>query len=255
MKKKRQIKWFIIIAVAVLVVAMVVLTFTYNQEKLKNGKSNILNKNIASDVTEMQDDEKITSYVSETSYTGNGMPEDLYKRPFSDDSSEYIANKDLVKKDDETDLTGYLNTANSYMEFLFGNNYREILNDQDAFIDKYLSYKKDSETASVSAGGSVKTEKQRAEDIMEWYVDNKTEISCDFVTDMSLIYEKNYSYVVRGELDISCYNKKACKSFKKLFGTKLTYKGTDRYMVELYFVPGEPGQIWQMQILNKLGGD
>ena len=204
MKKKRQIKWFIIIAVTVLVVAMVVLTFTYNQEKMKNGKSNILNKNIASDVTEMQDDEKITSYVSETSYTGNGMPEDLYKRPFSDDSSEYIANKDLVKKDDETDLTGYLNTANSYMEFLF-----------------------DSETASVSAGGSVKTEKQRAEDIMEWYVDNKTEISCNFVTDMSLIYEKNYSYVVRGELDISCYKKKACKSFKKLFGTKLTYKGTE----------------------------
>lgn len=252
MRRKNNTRIIVIATIGILSIGAFCIAYKGERSNVKD-----LDDGVVAEQDTQQGKETVegTSYVTDTSYTGTQIPEELFETPFeTEKTTEYIANKDLIKQLDDDEVSGYLNTANDYMLFVFGNDYLSILDDQDKFVEDYLSYKVNNGVSDIVIDGETNNDEKRAEKIMEWYVDYKTEVAADFITDTSLVFEKDYSYVVRGELDITCYTRKACKKFKDLFGTKLTYKETDRFLVEVYFVPGETDKIWQMQILDKIEG-
>ena len=92
---------------------------------------------IISDKTDIKD----TTYLLETTYSGADVPIELYDVPFQK-TEYYISNKDfsdtLSKK--SSDSQAYIDTETACTDVLFGNNYTDILSDQDAFTETLTEY-------------------------------------------------------------------------------------------------------------------
>lgn len=194
---------------------------------------------ITSDKTDIKD----TTYLLETTYSGADVPIELYDVPFQK-TEYYISNKDfsdtLSKK--SSDAQAYIDTATACTGTLFGNNYTDILSDQDAFTADLSEYFAGDEYMF----GAYTDEMINS--ILEAYVDNKLEVTASFITDGSLVYN-DILYYLRGVVEITVRGGDAA-AYEQVFGIKTAKNQKVRLMVEYAFEPNNPDSIVRADILG-----
>lgn len=195
---------------------------------------------------------KKTSYAAETNYVGSLAPAELYNIPFAK-SVNYIPNKKVVKELDQKMLKAYLSTSIEYANFIFGNNYRSILENQEAFIEKYMSFALNNEDTAMQVQNSETSVREQATKLQAFYIDNKTEIESSFVTDQSLVYESGYQVRVRGSLTLKPYNKSSSLALKERYGIKLDPGEEGSYLTEILFLSKNTTSVVGVEIIVKIG--
>lgn len=196
------------------------------------------NQIIKSDKDKIED----TNYILETNYKGNNMPVELYDTEFKK-SKYYISNKEFLEvlNKKKTNAQKYIDSAKDFTSTIFGNNYNDILADQDTF----------SESLDGFLVGSEYFESEKsdlADNIMQAYVDNKLEMTAVFETDESLIYN-DVLYYIRGVVEITKRGGNA-KDYEKVFGIKTAKDETVKLMVEYSFEPGNPQGIVGINVMG-----
>ena len=194
-------------------------------------------------ITSDKEDINDTSYILETNYRGADMPIELYDVPFQK-SDYYITNKEFedVLNKKMHNVQSYIDSATDFTGLIFGNNYNTILEDQDTFLEAlegYLgedSYVLDSDTEDF------------INQLLEAYVDNKLEVTADFKTDDSLVYN-DILYYVRGVVEITVRNGNA-SDYESLTEIMTKKNETVKYMVEYGFEPDNPSKV---VTINKIG--
>ena len=194
---------------------------------------------IISDKTDIKD----TTYLLETTYSGADVPIELYDVPFQK-TEYYISNKDfsdtLSKK--SSDAQAYIDTATACTDVLFGNNYTDILSDQDAFTETLTEYFAGDEYIINAYTDEI------INSVLEAYADNKLEVTADFTTDSSLIYNE-VLYYLRGVVGITVRNGDAT-AYEQVFGIKTAKNKKVQLMVEYAFEPNDADHIVDIYILG-----
>lgn len=194
---------------------------------------------IISDKTDIKD----TTYLLETTYSGADVPIELYDVPFQK-TEYYISNKDfsdtLSKK--SSDAQAYIDTATACTDVLFGNNYTDILSDQDAFTETLTEYFAGDEYIINAYTDEI------INSVLEAYADNKLEVTADFTTDSSLIYN-DVLYYLRGVVGITVRNGDAT-AYEQVFGIKTAKNKKVQLMAEYAFEPNDADHIVDIYILG-----
>ena len=194
---------------------------------------------ISSDKENIED----TTYILETNYNGADVPIELYDVPFQK-TDYYVSNKEfsdmLGKKTDGAE--SYIDTATACTEVLFGNNYTDILNDQDSFTNALETY-----FASDEYMFDIETD-DMISSLLEAYVDGKLEVTATFTTDDSLIYN-DILYYLRGVVEVTVRNGNA-KDYENILGIKTAMNQTVKLMVEYSFEPNNAENIVGIEILG-----
>jgi hypothetical protein len=189
-----------------------------------------------------------TAYISETAYSGAEVNPVLYDIAFSR-TDQYISNIQLEETLDKDEIQQYLAAAAYDLKILYGNTYTAILEDQDSFLSAvedisgetfYINY--DSEEADMSAYETA---------LLEAYVDSKLELSAEFETDESLLYQDSYIYYLRGSLNITMYGGDST-AFTDLYGIALEKGQTTKILCEVGFPPHNPNQIISIDLMGYL---
>ena len=197
------------------------------------------------------------NYVEETVYDGANVPYILYEEEFiseddkkilgenNDASDSYYTNKDLVDSLGMEQVEEFVDASDKFLNFTFGNSYREIESDTQSFIDNFLSMY--ANTSSIGLTTLEYSEDANEEGylgadvlagkIAEMYVDNTLTLDTTYYSDASLVYYKYYTYFVRGMLEITPSSSEhktgeKCEPLKELFGIDCNYGETVQVVVE-----------------------
>ncbi len=206
------------------------------------GKTERNNQDIAADTTEAAEYNVTNSdetYALETKYNGN-MPVDLYVDAFQR-TDGYIPNKELLETISDEEADKYVNTAKNFLNTVYGQDYRSLVDNQDAFVDSVnkLGFR-------GTESGEEENELSYAEELLQWYIDNHIEANCDFHTDKTLIYYDCGLMFVRGYLTVDV--KKGDKNdFESLFG----FDEGETYICEVMLFPDKDVTPCGLEIVRK----
>lgn len=192
---------------------------------------------------------KRSSYYSDVTYNGEDVPYYLFEVPFQK-TENYIPNKDLSEKLSEDALNDYTSETKKYLAVLFDKSYRDVINDQEGFMDSYEEMFPSEDVFSKEEN----TEKDQSfsEKLMEWYVDNRATVEEEYVTGKPLLYGDMGLYVLRGSLELriaSADNEKAVAEFNDLFGSDiLNEEGVGCAIIESVFFPSADSALLGVEI-------
>lgn len=185
-------------------------------------------------------------YISDTVYSGEEIDAALYEVPFGDsDDEKYICNKDYLKYLEQTDYSyqDFIDSANAYIEENLNISYVDLVNEQDSFTDAISSYN----TSEVTLFDYREYTSLYAQDTLQWYVDNKMEVSAKFTTDKSLLYDYMCP-VLRGKLTLKL-NGGDADSFYERYGIELVKGVPTTLMCEIRFA-GNPNDIFGIYLIG-----
>lgn len=196
-----------------------------------------------------EDKVKRSSYYSDVTYDGEEVPYYLFEVPFKK-TENYIPNKDLSEKLSEDALNDYTSETKKYLAVLFDKSYRDIINDQEGFIDSYEEIFPSEDVFSKEE--NTEGAPGFSEKLMEWYVDNRATVEEEYVTGKPLLYGDMGLYVLRGSLELriaSADNKKAVAEFNDLFGSDiLNEEGVGCAIIESVFFPSADSELLGVEI-------
>lgn len=240
MMKNNTLKHIAYILIATIIVSVVLLVRYNLTDKNTDGSTE------QEAVTEKKNIED-TTYIVDTCYSGADLSYELYDIPFQK-TEDYVMNKKMITAVTDTEFETYVNTAEAYVELLFGNNYRDVASGSEEFIKSYSAFYVEEEILHLDAGTSTNV-LEKANALVETYVDNEIAMDGVFKTDKSLIYEDGHIYYLRGELTITTRNGDGAKLLE-LFG--MGENADEKLMVEFSFIPQEKGIIVGFSILKRI---
>ncbi len=184
----------------------------------------------------------------------NELPYQLYEIPFAR-SDYYIPNKMLTKYVEDKDIAIYESVAEKLVKALYGKDYEDILADQDAYIEDVEDLLPDAGN-EVTKNGEVMNNVERsaiADQMMQWYVDNRAVLDAELHTDHNMFYEDNHVYYLRGEMVITAAaSKEALQELTDICGLELENGKPVSYMVEFQFIPGYMETVNMFEIKTKI---
>lgn len=166
---------------------------------------------------------------------------------FSSDNSAYINNQTLAQNLSTEQIETYISTAESSVTTILGNNYQDILNDQQGFIEQIEQTYQDTQYITTGNNETL-TVKQYADMLMALYIDNKIQLECSFTTDSSQIYEKNYTYFMDGIVELTAIDGNFTP-YNQEFHTALEKGDTIQYAVRIRFIPGNSERVLGIDIM------
>lgn len=185
-------------------------------------------------------------YISDTVYSGEEIDTALYEVPFGDSKdSTYICNKDYLSYLESTDYTSddFIDSATAFINDNLNLSYVDLLNNQDEFEAAVENYSQ----SEITLLDYREYASLYAQDMMQWYIDNKMEISCKFTTDKSLLYDYGCP-TLRGKLEIKL-NGGDRDAFYEKFGVELSKNNTVTLMCEVKY-SDEPNNIMGVYLVG-----
>ena len=151
------------------------------------------------------------SYVRETTYLDNknrNLPEQLFEIPFRK-TKKYRNNRETQATCTEAYVDRVQDYVKGYIQGFFGTSWAEITESQDAFISKMTSYYNPGFPLSPDIPTNPDSEdgyylyrpNEYMEEYSKWLMENEIQANVDVVTDDSLVYVDNYTYI-RGIMTI-----------------------------------------------------
>ena len=197
------------------------------------------------------------AHVSETAFQGSTLPFDCYNIPFKKTES-YVTNIETLKelKNGDEDYNDYLNRAKKFITDQFNTDYRTILSDQKGFKKKVTAIYGEygSEMGTDSSDKSI-TSDEIAEQLMQWYVDNKASLRSTFTTDQSMIYRDGINMWMRGVWTVTpdC-SQEACDKFNAIYGTNLKSGEKQYYVAEMCNYIQNPTDVIGFTLIKQITG-
>ena len=197
------------------------------------------------------------AYVSETAFQNSVLPYDCYNIPFKK-TDGYVTNIQTLKdmKRSGEDYNTYLKRAKKFVSVQFNNSYRDILKGQDKFVNSVTAlYGANGSSMADTDSGKEMTSKKMAEDLMQWYVDNKAELRSTFTTGQSMIYRDGINDWVRGVWTVTpnC-SQTACDKFNEMYGTNLKKGEKQYYVIEVCMYMQNPDDIIGYTFFKQITG-
>lgn len=185
-------------------------------------------------------------YISDTVYSGEEIDAALYEVPFGNSEDDtYICNKDYLPYLEEAGYSSedFIESATSFIEQNLNVSYVNLLNEQDSLTEAISNY----EVSEIILFDYREYTSLYAQETLQWYVDNKMEISAKFTTDKSLLYD-NMCPILRGKLTLKL-NGGDEKAFYERYGIELTKEAPVTLMCEVRFA-GNPNNIFGIYLLG-----
>lgn len=190
------------------------------------------------------------AFVKETCFDGSTeLPYVLFDKPFGT-SDEYKMNKDIIKDMDEETIKAYENTLRAVTEWKFNTSYRDILDNEDYFLEGLQQY--------FGGGNMISTNREEesceylADQLKQWYVDNEVVMESNFKTDKSLIWKDNGHTHIRGIVNVTLVNCKDTADMEDILGLSLKEVGeTQSFIVEASFAgAGNTSELFTYSIIE-----
>lgn len=232
--RKLLLSIMIIVFILVLVLSGLLFLNYKNPAAIQTSK-----KNIEQQITKYVTDKKQSDYANETCYTGGNIPTSLYRKPFKK-TKNYVSNIELIGQLKKGEPDKYINTSKNFVTLILNTSYQSIELGQDKFIKDYCNY------------FGNKNAKNRAQQVIAWYIDNQITTTGEFITDKSLLYKDNYLYYQRGMIEVEVYGKEKGKEIEELFpGVKCSRQLNKVNLIcEVVFVPGNSNNICEFNIIG-----
>lgn len=179
-------------------------------------------------------------WIKETAYDGTqNLSSELFKMAFRTSENDYIPNVKMEETYGSELLGNVSSETAAYLERLYGSSYREVMGDQEGFIEELDGYWYNGSELFYETKDMDDTEDYVDDDsyhrtISEWYIDNAAVLECQVSTDPCLVYENEYQLVCRAEISITAHdiNDDAVEAFRKITGIELKDSETVYYVVE-----------------------
>lgn len=199
--------------------------------------------------SEEENEKRISQYswVNEVAYDGTyQLSAELFRMAFRTSDNNYIPNIKMEDTYGEEMLKRISSNVKSYLGKLYGSSYREILGDQDGFIDDLDGYWYNGsnifyETDCMDDTEDYIDDESYHRTISEWYIDNSAVMECEVSTAPCMVYQNEYQFVCRSEIALTAHDigEKAIGEYQTLTGIKLINNETVYYVVEVKMTMSE----------------
>mgnify|MGYP006988842817 CR=1 FL=1 len=200
-------------------------------------------------IRERVDDYSDATYIGECDYDGADVSKACFNVEFiseeqaSAEGFESLTNKEFLESYGITSAENMENYATSYLENIFGNNYRDVMADTNSFIKTYTG---NISATSVFYGDNIEETDEDtnltdiANILASMYVDNSITTDFEFKTDKSLVWERMWAVFIRGDMTVTFHSAEheAGDQIEELydtFGIKAYYEEPLELMVDVGF--------------------
>ena len=171
-------------------------------------------------------------YMEDTVYDGTAqLPLAVFQTPFQK-SIWYKSNKEFMDDINDEIADTIINYASSSVTDIWGKGASYIKENKETYINTVTDYLLDQMYMGQDGiDGELYTNKEVAEHLADWFVDNNVEANVTFVTDKSLIYTDYFIYV-RGTLNIE---PQSCEAdiMENFIPAGMDYKNGGKYICEV----------------------
>lgn len=200
-KEKKSSKAGNIITICVVVAVLCVIAFLgYRWYMQLTPKSTVEEAN--TEPIPSANDEEPANYINEVMYIGGIGYKEVYETPFKK-SEMYVTNKEMWENHPDS-IPKALETAQRYADLMLNTGYREILDNEDVYVQKVLNCM-DEEWYYNENEENGMTCLQYAQEYAEQMIDKKLSMHCNFLSDTSLVYEDGLIFV-RGIVEYEVYS-------------------------------------------------
>ncbi len=171
-------------------------------------------------------------YMADTIYDGKtSLPLTVFTTPFQK-SVLYLSNKELLDKIGDENAEKIIKYATDSVNDIWGKDASYIRENKQAYVDTVSDYLIN-QTFQGQNGidGDLYTNREVAESLADFFVNNNVEADVSFTTDKSLIYADSYIFI-RGVLDIT---PRSCdtKEMPNFVPYGMDYKNGGKYVCEV----------------------